>query len=653
MRFLKSKNPEKKRGRKKNLRIVIGRLSVWLLGFGGIAFAASKVLKHSEKDINEDKELIENQIRYHAIINAQTDLLYNYSSEGKIIFANKAFCQFFGVKADEVFGKNRLEYIPLEVHKTILNLTASLNAEQPILINENNNIDFQGQSHWFHWTNQAIFNDAGEIIEYQSVARDITERKKLEEKHETLIDTLEHRSMLLESASSVSKVAISILSPHDLLQETVNLILKRFNYYYVGIFLVDDEKNYILLKAGTGEAGKKMLAAGHKLKIDEESMAGWSIKHTKARIALDVGKEATHFNNPLLPETCSEMALPLVIHSKAIGSITVQSIKEAAFTEEDIAVLQIMADQLAIAIQNARLYKQAREEIKLRTQAETQLQESNLALEERVKQRTLELNRRVDLVENLNAGMANLLNDLNAANAIAKTNAENLEQANAELESFSYSVSHDLHAPLRHIASFSRLLDNHLEGSHDKKTRHYLKNIVASTERMKNLIEDLLALSRTGRADLHIKTLDLNLLIDSVRAQLLDEVNGRDIVWKVAPLPPAQADAGLMKILWENLIRNAVKYTRNRAQTIIEIGASPSAEGPVFFIRDNGVGFASEYKEQLFKVFERLHKSEEFEGTGVGLATVKRIIDKHGGEIWAESEKNEGATFYFSLRRKE
>ena len=642
MRFFKSKNLD-------ILRIVIGRLSVWLLSLGGIIFAASRVLKHSEKDINEEKELTENQIHYQAIINLQTDLLYRYSSDGKITFANRAFCQFFGIKADKVFGKNRLEYIPPEVHETVLNLTASLNAEQPSLINENNNIDCQGQPHWFHWTNQAIFNDAGEIIEYLSVARDITERKKLERKHETLINALEHRSVLLESASIVSKSAISILSPDDLLKETVNLILKRFNYYYVGIFLVDDEKNYALLKAATGEAGKKMLDTGHKLKINENSMIGWSVLHTKARITLDVGKEATHFNNPLLPETRSEMALPLVIHSVAIGSLTVQSAKEAAFTEEDIAVLQIMADQLAIAIQNARLYKQAQDEIKLRTQAEAQLQDTNLALEERVNQRTLELNRRVGLVENLNAGMINLLNDLNAANAIAKTNAENLKQANAELESFSHSVSHDLRAPLRHIEKFSAILDTYLEDKHDDKSRHYMKNITKSALRMRSLIEDLLALSSTSRADLHIKPLDLNLIIDSVRAQLLDEVNEREITWKIAPLPPIQADAGLIKILWENLIGNAVKYTRPRAKTIIEIGTVPSDKIPIFFIRDNGVGFSPEYYEQLFTVFQRLHKAEEFEGSGIGLATVKRIIERHQGKIWAEGEPDKGATFYFSL----
>ena len=172
---------------------------------------------------------------------------------------------------------------------------------------------------------------------------------------------------------------------------------------------------------------------------------------------------------------------------------------------------------------------------------------------------------------------------------------------------------------------------------------------------MRVLIEDLLTLSRTGRADLHIKVLDLNGIIESVRANLLGEVHGRNILWRVAPLPLAQADAGLIKILWENLIGNAVKYTRPRQEAIIEIGILPANTGktPVFFIKDNGVGFSPEYKEQLFNVFERLHKSEEFEGSGVGLATVKRIIERHDGEIWAEGEIDKGATFYFSLGSRE
>ncbi|OQY35869.1 MAG: hypothetical protein B6243_04245 [Anaerolineaceae bacterium 4572_5.2] len=192
----------------------------------------------------------------------------------------------------------------------------------------------------------------GKPLHIQSVVRDITERKQSELEREALVNALEHRSMLLETAASVSKSVTAILSPDKLLQETVDLIQSRFNYYYVGIFLVNEEKDFAILKAGTGKAGKQMLASEHKLAVGGESMIGWSVAHAKAKIAHDVGEEAVHFENPHLPETRSEMALPLVIHGEAIGAFTVQSIKETAFSEEDITVLQAMADQLAIAIQN-------------------------------------------------------------------------------------------------------------------------------------------------------------------------------------------------------------------------------------------------------------------------------------------------------------
>ena len=347
--------------------------------------------------------------------------------------------------------------------------------------------------------------------------------------------------------------------------------------------------------------------------------------------------------------TRSALIVPLILDGEVIGVIQVMSYKPNAYREYDLRILEALSSQVAIASNNAYLYEQAQSEINLRTQAEKELQDVNLVLEERVEKRTNELNERVKMVENLNSGMSNLLNDLKVANAIAKKNAEDMKQANAELESFSYSVSHDLRAPLRHIKSFTKLLHKNLEGVLDEKSKHYINNIADSTERMGALIEDLLTLSRTSRVDLHIKTLDLNGIIESVHVNMLGEASKREIVWRVAPLPLVQADAGLIKILWENLIGNAVKYTQTRKKAIIEIGVLDSAISPTFFIRDNGVGFAPEYKEQLFKVFERLHKSDDFEGSGVGLATVKRIIERHGGEIWAEGEVDKGATFYFSL----
>lgn len=220
---------------------------------------------------------------------------------------------------------------------------------------------------------------SNEIITIEGALMDVTDRVKGEIDHQNLLKAYEHRSILLQTAAEVSKAAIAILSVDELLQVTVDLIQERFGYYYVGIFLVSEDGTNAILQAGTGKPGQEMLAAGHKLRVGSDSMIGWSVLHAKARIALDVGEEAVRFDNPHLPDTRSEMALPLVVHGDAIGGLTVQSMEEAAFSEEDIAVLQTMADQLAIAIQNAKLYETVQNENAERNRVENLLQMLNQA----------------------------------------------------------------------------------------------------------------------------------------------------------------------------------------------------------------------------------------------------------------------------------
>ncbi len=209
-----------------------------------------------------------------------------------------------------------------------------------------------------------------------AVVHDITERKWAEAERERLLTTLNRRNIQLQTAAKVSKSASTILDPKELMNQAVNLIQEQFNFYYVGLFLVDKAGEYAVLRAGTGEAGRQMLEAGHRLAIGGESMIGWSMANAQARIALDVGKEAVRFDNPCLPDTRSEMALPLISRGQCIGALTVHSTEEAAFSEGDIAVLQTMADHLAIAIENARLYNAAQREITERKRAEEALRKS-------------------------------------------------------------------------------------------------------------------------------------------------------------------------------------------------------------------------------------------------------------------------------------
>jgi signal transduction histidine kinase len=226
---------------------------------------------------------------------------------------------------------------------------------------------------------------------------------------------------------------------------------------------------------------------------------------------------------------------------------------------------------------------------------------------------------------------------------------EEVSVVNHELEAFTYSVSHDLRAPLRHVAGFATMLQKSAGSALTDAQRRYITTIVEAAGRMGRLIDDLLAFSRTGRAEMRQKVLDLGTVVRDAQQELTAEMNGRDVRWTVHPLPVVRGDAAMIRVAFDNLLSNAVKYTRPRAEARIEIGAADRRDETVIYVRDNGVGFDMQYVDKLFGVFERLHDSDEFEGTGIGLATVRRIIARHGGRVWAEGRPDEGATFYVAF----
>ena len=237
------------------------------------------------------------------------------------------------------------------------------------------------------------------------------------------------------------------------------------------------------------------------------------------------------------------------------------------------------------------------------------------------------------------------------AEELGQANRE-LADANKELESFTYSVSHDLRAPLRHIDGFSRILLDEYKSKLDDSGRHYLQRVADGAKQMGRLVDDLLNFSRLGRQELKRQSANLTAIVENVRVDLAESASGRNVEWKVASLPAVECDPALIKIVFTNLLSNALKFTAPRGQTIIELGCSEEEDQPAFFVRDNGVGFDTKYADKLFGVFQRLHRQEDFEGTGVGLAIVQRIIHKHGGRIWAKSAPDRGATFYFTLPSK-
>jgi signal transduction histidine kinase len=304
----------------------------------------------------------------------------------------------------------------------------------------------------------------------------------------------------------------------------------------------------------------------------------------------------------------SNIALPLRDdRGEVFGALTIYSTEPNAFPPDEVRLLGELAGDLAFGITVLR----ARTE---RKRAEEEIRQLNTELEERVRQRTAQL-----------------------------------ETANQELESFSYSVSHDLRAPLRSIDGFSRILQEDYGDKLDAAGKDSLTRVRAASQRMGHLIDDLLQLSRHTRSEMHRTQVNLSALARALADELQKTEPERRVEFMIEPNLVANADASLLRVVLENLLGNAWKFTGKQAAAKIEFGRTTRECASTFYVRDDGVGFNMGYADKLFGAFQRLHSTTDFPGTGIGLATVKRIIHRHGGRVWAESKPNQGATFYFTL----
>lgn len=323
-------------------------------------------------------------------------------------------------------------------------------------------------------------------------------------------------------------------------------------------------------------------------------ISGWAMNNKKSVTIEDIYADSRIPAEAYKPTFVKSLAMVPIRTIDPLGAIGNYWATHRTPTEDEVWLLQSLADITAVTLENVKIYNE---------------------LEQRVKERTAQL-----------------------------------EFINKELEAFSYSVSHDLRAPLRAIRGYTNLMLSHLNDGSAEKSTEFANKVVNSTNSMGRLIDDLLVFFKTSKGELKRFNIPMQPIVDTIIEYAAAENKGhRDIEFIVEELPEGDADPSLIKQVWENFISNAVKYTGQKEKAIIKIGSQPNDKEVIYYVNDNGTGFNMKYAHKLFNVFQRLHSADEFEGTGIGLATAQRIISRHGGRVWAEAEPGKGATFYFSL----
>lgn len=436
----------------------------------------------------------------------------------------------------------------------------------------------------------------GTIAGFYALMVDMTDRKRTEQ-------LLRDRTLQQTAVAELGRYALAGVDLNALLSEAVRRVASTLGVEYCSVLELRPGGEELLLCAGIG--WKEGYVGRARVGVDVNSQAHYTLSVDKPVLVDDLPEE-TRFRGPaLLLEhgVVSEVSVVIPGDEAPFGVLGAHTSTRRQFTPEEASFLEAMAHILADAVEQKR--------------ADKKIRKMYLSLEHRVAERTAEL-----------------------------------EAANSELEAFTYSVSHDLKQPLRAIDGYARMLHENSVDRLDAQGRRQLDRIRTATAQMARLIEDLLAISRVGRAELQPGVIDTAELVKTVYEELKSEAAERRIELRVHSLPPIQGDRTLIRQVFVNLLSNAIKFTGTRDTAIIEAGCRAEGYEDIYYVKDNGAGFDMAYAGKLFGVFQRLHYADEFPGTGVGLAIVKRIVERHGGRVWAEGKVDEGATFYFALPRQ-
>lgn len=415
---------------------------------------------------------------------------------------------------------------------------------------------------------------------------------------------------LFAALSEVNEALVRVEERDELFRQVCRICVERMHFLLASVALVDHTRQCIVPQVYAGPASAVLRDLAFPLDPSNPlsaTVTSTAVRTQRAAVANDVDADPSKAAARPIRERIgskSTASFPLFQGGGVIGALTVHAQTQDFFDKPVVELLTRMADDISFALD--KLAEQGK------------LGALTRELEERVRQRTAEL-----------------------------------EAANMELEAFSYSVSHDLRAPVRHVDGFVQLLEKELEAP-SAKVAHYLATIAAAARRMGTLIDDLLTLSRTGRQGLELRRVHLGALVRELIREFGPETARRGVQWTIDELPVVMADASLLRIVLHNLLSNALKYSRAQPVARIAVEARAGGRNTVeITVRDNGVGFDDRFKDKLFGVFQRLHRDDEFEGTGIGLATARRIMHRHGHRIWAASELGKGAAFTFTLTQAE
>ncbi|NEW81383.1 MAG: PAS domain S-box protein [Mariniphaga sp.] len=563
---------------------------------GEIAEVLISFIDITERKLAEEA-IIESEHKFREAVSNLDEGYYSVSPDGIINEHNKAFCRILGF---DLTTDLQGVYMPdfWQNHDERTDYLDSI-SKYGAISNYQIKIKTQtGEKKTVLASAHMVKDKDRKPLRIEGVFLDISDRIRMEE-------ALQRNAGRLQNLHKIDKAILSpVETPDAIIQKALQHIRSLLSSQHASIGIFDFENEALQLFAADIKDGS--IEQTERYMIDKVYGDLEILQQNRMDVVEDISLKSSPPELLRILQSEGIMScinLPLISGEKLIGAMNLGWKDSRAFTPEELEIASEVADEITIAI----------EQIRLRQEAKRYTEE----IEKKVKERTSEL-----------------------------------LTANKELEAFSYSVSHDLRAPLMHINGYISLLSKHLKHIIPEKEKHYLEVIADSARQMGILIDDLLNFSRTGRQEMQLTELDMNVVLKDALQVIQHESVGRDISWIVESLPQVNGDYAMMRLVWLNLLSNAAKFFRANVISRIEVGVVDHLDEFVFFVRDNGVGFDMQYANKLFGVFERLHSSQEFEGTGIGLANVRRIIQRHGGRTWAEAEVDKGATFYFSIPKE-